>query len=167
MKRLVKSCCFGEFGSQNSNFWGCQFGIVAGLSDSLSGLWNSSGGCCILCQVVCHCRHKGLEHAMYRSKLEAEIAELRALSDSSKQSRAPVTLDQQSVGRLSRMDAMQQQSMDLAKEERRAQRLAVLAAALERMDEDEFGYCLKCGEDISEARLDIDPAVTLCVDCAG
>ena len=104
---------------------------------------------------------------MYRSKLEAEIAELRALSDSSKQSRAPVTLDQQSVGRLSRMDAMQQQSMDLAKEERRAQRLTVLAAALRRMDEDEFGYCLKCGDDISEARLDIDPAVTLCVDCAG
>ena len=104
---------------------------------------------------------------MYRSKLEAEIAELRALSDCSRQSRAPVTLDQQSVGRLSRMDAMQQQSMDLAKEERRAQRLAVLAAALKRMEEDEFGYCLRCGENIPPARLGVDPAVTLCVDCVG
>ena len=104
---------------------------------------------------------------MYRSKLEAEIAELRALRDSSRESRAPVTLDQQSVGRLSRVDAMQQQSMDLAKEERRAKRLAILVAALKRMDEEKFGYCLKCGEDIPPARLDVDPAVTLCVDCVG
>ena len=104
---------------------------------------------------------------MYRSRIVAEIAELRALSDNSKQSRAPVMLDQQSVGRLSRMDAMQQQSMDLAKEERRAQRLAILAAALKRMDDGEFGYCLKCGEDIPPERLDVDPAVTLCVDCVG
>ena len=104
---------------------------------------------------------------MYRSKLEAEIAELRALRDSSRELRAPVTLDQQSVGRLSRVDAMQQQSIDLAKEQRRAKRLAILAAALKRMDEDEFGYCLKCGEDIPPARLDVDPAVTLCIDCVG
>jgi DnaK suppressor protein len=48
----------------------------------------------------------------------AEIAELEGLSKSSKSGRDPVTLDQQSVGRLSRMDAMQQQSMDLAREER-------------------------------------------------
>ena len=104
---------------------------------------------------------------MYRSKLEAEITELRVLSDNSKQSRAPVTLDQQSIGRLSRMDAMQQQSMDLAKEERRAQRLAILTAVLKRMDDGEFGFCLRCGEDIPPARLDVDPAVTLCVDCVG
>ena len=65
------------------------------------------------------------------------------------------------------LHAMQQQSMDLAKEERRAQRLAVLDAALKRMDEDEFAYCLRCGEDIPSARLDVDPAVTLCVDCVG
>ena len=104
---------------------------------------------------------------MYRSRIEEEIAELRALSDNSRQSRAPVTLDQQSVGRLSRMDAMQQQSMDLAKEERRAQRLAILTAALKRMNDGEFGYCLKCGEDIPPARLGVDPAVTLCIYCVG
>ena len=62
---------------------------------------------------------------------------------------------------------MQQQSMDLAKEERRAKRIAVFAAALKRMDEDEFGYCLRCEEDIPPARLNVDPAVTLCVDCLG
>ena len=104
---------------------------------------------------------------MYRSKLEAEIVVLREISDNSRLSRAPVTLDQQSVGRLSRIDAMQQQPMDLAKEERRSKRLAILFAALKRMDEDEFGYCLRCGEDIPPARLEVDPAVTLCVYCVG
>ena len=44
-------------------------------------------------------------------------------------------------------------------------RLAVLAAARKRLDAEEFGYCLACGDDIAEARLKIDPAVTLCVDC--
>ena len=58
---------------------------------------------------------------------------------------------------------MQQQSMDLAREERRRHRLAVLNAALRRLEADEYGYCLACGEDILPERLAIDPAVTLCV----
>lgn len=101
----------------------------------------------------------------YRKKIQEEMEELRALSDGSREGRAPVELDQQSVGRLSRMEAMQQQSMDLAREERRRQRLAILAAALRRMDGDEFGYCLSCGDDIAAARLLADPAATLCVEC--
>lgn len=104
---------------------------------------------------------------LYRSKLQAEVAELQGLSNVSKEGRAPVQLDQQSVGRLSRMDAMQQQSMDIAREERRQARLRKLLAALSRIDQDDYGYCLRCGEDIAAARLEVDPAVTLCVDCAG
>jgi len=105
------------------------------------------------------------DESRYRAKIDAEIAELHALSDASRDARAPVELDQQSVGRLSRMDAMQQQSMDLAREERRRTRLAILAAALRRMDDGDYGYCLACGKGISAARLDVDPAVTLCVEC--
>ena len=70
--------------------------------------------------------------------LEEEAQELRALSAQSKDARAPVTLDQQSVGRLSRMDAMQQQSMDLAREERRQLRIKVIEAAIKRIDDDDF-----------------------------
>ena len=106
-----------------------------------------------------------MDQSPHRKLIQQEMEELRALSDSSRDSRAPVELDQQLVGRLSRMDAMQQQSMDLAREERRRQRLAILAAALRRMDEDEYGYCLSCGDDVAAARLAADPAATLCVDC--
>lgn len=108
-----------------------------------------------------------MDPSSYRSRIEAEVSELRDLSTVSKEGRAPVELDQQSVGRLSRMDAMRQQSMDIAREDRRQARLQVLVAALGRLDENEYGYCLRCGEDIPVARLDVDPAVTLCVGCAG
>ena len=106
-----------------------------------------------------------MDQSAHRNRILTEMEELRALSDGSRDSRAPVELDQQSVGRLSRMDAMQQQSMDLAREERRRQRLTILAAALRRLDDDEYGYCLSCGDDIAAARLEADAAATLCVDC--
>ena len=106
-----------------------------------------------------------MDVTFFQQLIDSEITELRALSSNSRESRAPVQLDQQSVGRLSRMDAMQQQSMDVAREERRQARLAALASARRRIDSDDYGYCLGCGEDIAEARLKIDPAVTLCVDC--
>ena len=77
-----------------------------------------------------------MRRSSYRGRIMQEIDELRALSDGSKDGRAPVELDQQSVGRLSRIDAMQQQSMDLAREERRKTRLAILAAAHRRPIED-------------------------------
>ncbi|MFH0809576.1 MAG: RNA polymerase-binding protein DksA [Pseudomonadota bacterium] len=36
---------------------------------------------------------------------------------------------------------------------------------LDRMDEDDFGTCESCGEEISEERLRARPVTTLCVDC--
>ena len=98
--------------------------------------------------------------------IRSEMDQLKYLSETAKDSRAPVALDQQSVGRLSRMDAMQQQSMELATEERRQRRLAALAAALRRVKSGDYGYCLKCDDKIAAGRLAVDPAVTLCIDCA-
>tara|TARA_B100001093_G_C26815255_1_gene1009392 strand:- start:787 stop:1185 length:399 start_codon:yes stop_codon:yes gene_type:complete len=108
---------------------------------------------------------KRVDMNFFQQLIDSEIAELRELSSNSREARAPVQLDQQSFGRLSRMDAMRQQSMDLAREERRQARLATLMSARRRMDTDDYGYCLGCGEYIAEVRLKIDPAVTLCVDC--
>lgn len=85
----------------------------------------------------------------------------------SAEGRAPVTLQQDSVGRLSRMDAMQVQAMALAAERRRAAERQRIGAALARLDEGEWGYCLGCGEEIAEKRLRHDPSVPLCVNCAG
>jgi DnaK suppressor protein len=42
-----------------------------------------------------------------------------------------------------------------------------IASALGRIDDGEYGYCVRCDEDIPAKRLAVDPAVTRCVDCAG
>ncbi len=101
-----------------------------------------------------------------RAALEAERAELLEASAAAAEERRPVELDQQSVGRLSRMDAMQVQAMANAVEERRKGRLQRIEAALRRVEEGEFGYCLNCGEEIPEKRLAVDLTLTHCVDCA-
>ncbi len=84
----------------------------------------------------------------------------------SKTARDPVTLDQDSVGRLSRIDAMQVQAMALAQARRRQAERAAIDAALDRIDDGEFGYCLKCGEAIAPARLEHNPSVSICIECA-
>lgn len=102
----------------------------------------------------------------FRAKLLARREELLAEDRLSAEGRAPVMLDQDSVGRLSRIDAMQLQEMALAQARRRKSERAAIDTALRRIDEGEFGYCLKCGEDIAPARLEHSPSVTMCIGCA-
>ena len=103
---------------------------------------------------------------LYRASLEASRDELEAVADSGAEAADTVELDQQRVGRVSRMDAMQQQAMGKESQRRRKLELRRIAAALTRLDDDEFGYCLRCEQDIAQERLRVDPAATLCIDCA-
>jgi DnaK suppressor protein len=102
----------------------------------------------------------------FRERLDQEAAELRATDTATQSDRAPVELDQTSVGRLSRMDAMQQQAMAAAQSRRRSGRLKAIELAFKRMDEDEFGWCQDCGEEIAIGRLELDPCVVNCIACA-
>ena len=101
-----------------------------------------------------------------RQSIIDEMTVLDHLRTQARDSRAPVQLDQQSVGRLSRMDAMQQQAMNIANDTRRQHRHQALMAALKRIETGDYGYCHNCDDAIGAGRLGIDPAVTLCVDCA-
>lgn len=101
-----------------------------------------------------------------RAALIARRAALAEEDCANAGARDTVELQQDSVGRLSRMDALQQQAMAQAQTRRRAQERTRIAAALERIDEGEWGYCLTCGEEIAEARLRHDPSVAVCVGCA-
>ena len=93
----------------------------------------------------------------------AQLAQERAIS---REARAPVTLQQDSVGRLSRMDAMQQQAMAQAQDRRRQSESARIEAAIRRIDAGEWGYCVTCGDDIAAARLNHDPSIPTCIQCA-
>jgi len=102
----------------------------------------------------------------FRERLIALRAELENLQDTRTDSEATVELDQTRVGRLSRMDAMQQQAMAKATGERTKLMLTRIESALRRCDEGTYGDCLRCEDPIDVRRLEIDPAATLCIDCA-
>lgn len=102
----------------------------------------------------------------FRALIAARLAELDAEDALGAGGQSVVTLDQQSVGRLSRQDALQSQAMAKAQQVRRDVERRRLSAALARIEEGEFGYCEDCGEAIAPGRLHLDPAATRCVDCA-
>lgn len=101
-----------------------------------------------------------------RQRLLALRAELIALSEGGREDRKPVELDQQSVGRLSRLDSIQVQAMAMAANARRSQEVRRIDAALVRLDAGEYGWCVECGEAIADRRIESDPAVPRCADCA-
>jgi DnaK suppressor protein len=100
-------------------------------------------------------------------RLREELDALRSASAQTAADRRPVELDQQSVGRLSRMDALQQQAMASAQEARRLGRIRALQAAIRRIEDEDFGWCSVCGEFIGMRRLELDPTVMRCRGCAG
>ena len=101
-----------------------------------------------------------------RRRLADRKAEIEALSELSEESRSTVVLDQQAVGRLSRMDSMQQQAMVEAQERQRQRDLVRIEMAERRIKDGDYGYCAECDEEIPDGRLEIDPMAEKCVHCA-
>lgn len=101
-----------------------------------------------------------------RDRLACRRKEIESLADGSTDQRKPVELDQTRVGRLSRMDALQDQAMALETDRRRHAELGRIEAALKRLEDGDYGWCMSCGEQIPAKRLELDPTVALCVDCA-
>ncbi|MEQ9491433.1 MAG: TraR/DksA family transcriptional regulator [Alphaproteobacteria bacterium] len=99
--------------------------------------------------------------------LTARRAELAGLTETSRDARATVELDQTMVGRLSRMDALQGQQMALEQDRRRKAEIQRIDAALDRLEKGDYGYCSLCDEPIPGKRLQLDPAIGTCINCAG
>lgn len=100
-----------------------------------------------------------------RASLETRLSELDAEDAAGAGGQKTVMLDQQAVGRLSRMDALQNQAMAQAQARRRQVERQRIHAALKRVDEDEYGFCTDCGEEIEPKRLVADPTIPRCLDC--
>ena len=107
-----------------------------------------------------------LDLAAVRVRLTALRDELQHLTEVGAETRSAGTLSQADQGRLSRMDAIQQQAMSLEAERRRQLELRRIASALQRLEEGEYGYCVRCGGRIALKRLELDPAVPTCIACA-
>ena len=74
-------------------------------------------------------------------------------------------LDQPTVGRVSRIDAIAQQKMTEANRQAQQGRLQLARAALHRLENNEYGDCMACGEEIDMARLEARPESLFCVPC--
>jgi DnaK suppressor protein len=90
--------------------------------------------------------------------------ELHTLLATSAESVRPVSLDQP-IGRLSRIDAIQQQQMAQANRHAYEIRLRQIQAALAAMADDEYGYCKSCDDPIGYARLSVRPEAPFCLSC--
>jgi DnaK suppressor protein len=91
---------------------------------------------------------------------------LESTEKTARDAAATVELDQTRVGRLSRMDALQSQAMSLETIRRREAQIRRIHVALERLANDEYGECVSCGEWIDPRRLEFDPSVLTCFECA-
>jgi len=105
------------------------------------------------------------------AELHADLIELRdSLTDAvaaGEVSSQPVTLDQSSVGRLSRMDAMQAQQVAKANLRSHRLRLKQVGLALEHVGNEEYGYCRRCEDPIGYPRLKAKPETPFCLICQG
>ena len=104
--------------------------------------------------------------AAFRDLLLAREQALIEEETSGDDSASTIELDQARVGRLSRVDALQAQQMARAASRRRHAERGRIAAALKRIDDGEYGYCLNCGDMIPTPRLKVAPAAAQCVGCA-
>lgn len=56
-------------------------------------------------------------------------------------------------------------SMELRTRDRERKLIRKIDETLERLEEDDFGYCDACGVEIGIRRLEARPTATLCIDC--
>ena len=100
-----------------------------------------------------------------RSALESAVQEMRRSLRSLESAAQIVELDQPTMGRLSRVDAIQSQQMAKANRDSTRLRLRQIEAALARLEDEDYGRCRSCDEPIAIARLRIRPEAVLCVEC--
>lgn len=90
--------------------------------------------------------------------LEGEIVQLKELTK-------PIA-PENSLGRISRMDAINNKSVNEASLRSLEDRVRNIKLALDRIENKDFGICRKCKTPIPEGRLLLIPGTTVCVNCA-
>ena len=106
------------------------------------------------------------EHlAQYRSQILADIESCTQDIERLEKSAAPVAPDN-ALGRLTRMDSMNDQGLGVAALNQKREKLYLLEQALKRINQPGFGLCARCQRPIPVERLMALPESTLCVPCA-
>ena len=107
-----------------------------------------------------------LDLAWFEEALLELQEQVLGITDLVENSAKTVELDQNRMGRLSRMDALQGQALAQASADRQQQQLTDIEQALDRIEQGEYGRCLECDQGIAPARLRIDLTAAYCISCA-
>ncbi len=105
-----------------------------------------------------------LERAEIKKIIEAQIGKISEEIKGLEESTRPIPPDN-AIGRLTRMEAINEKSIFEANLRQAKLRLERLKAALNRVYSENFGECFKCEEPIPMNRLRVLPESTICVNC--
>lgn len=100
-----------------------------------------------------------------RDDLLRALSKLERSMKNTEISARPVELDQSCIGRLSRIDALQNQGLSQNLKEREQAHLAKVMDALRRLEEGSYGICTACNKPIGFDRLLIFPETRSCAPC--
>ncbi len=107
----------------------------------------------------------GIDHAEIRKRIEAEIVKTKKLVEEYRELTKPVE-PENAIGRISRMDAIQNKSVTEAALRKTLEKLEKLEYALTKVDDDDFGICTACKKPIPLGRILIMPQSRTCVACS-
>lgn len=101
----------------------------------------------------------------FRDRLKEMEKDLIESLEQSDYTTNPISPDS-SLGRLTRLEAMQSQQMSFEARRRQKKRLKSVQKALELVEQGKYGICMKCEKEIPEGRLESMPETRICVECA-
>lgn len=105
------------------------------------------------------------EKEAVRARIEAKLHDLEARVTEYRELVRPIA-PENAIGRVSRMDAINNKSVNEAALRKAEEHVAGLKRALARLEDDRFGLCTRCGGPIPTGRILLMPAATTCVQCA-
>jgi DnaK suppressor protein len=105
------------------------------------------------------------EREVLKQKIKEELKKLSAEREELKELVKPIA-PENAIGRVSRMDAINNKSINEAALQKVDIRLEALKLALGNIDSEEYGICVRCGKEIPLGRLLLRPQSRSCVACA-
>ncbi len=105
------------------------------------------------------------EREVLKEKIARKIAKLHKDVEELSELTRPIGPDN-AIGRVSRMDAINNRSINEAALRKKRLQLNKLTEALKSIDQPDFGVCIKCGAAIQPERIMLMPESKVCISCA-
>lgn len=109
--------------------------------------------------------HTMLDKKQIKTRIETEILETKILVDRYRELTRPIA-PENAIGRVSRMDAINNKSVNDSALRKAELKLTNLQIALSKLDDADFGICFRCNNPIPLGRILLMPHAITCVNCA-